>query len=497
MRSNAARRTSIAATALLLVATFLAAPRATAQEQRLATDFEIAQMESQIARSRGFEAQLGARLNLGDARAARNERTLAREEYLRALELAARERLDARAASSLSRYANATSWAALSSAKLGRPADTLALLEETARYASDDAEAWNLYASAMRIVGHPRKAVAAARNAVVIATRTADQPLDLAVYQHALATALLDAGGTPEAELLLQSVIETLASPRLEIVRRSAEKLESFEVYSSARGDVAAYVSLLNRAQLRLASICEERGDAACARAWYRRVLERRSDDVFALTALSRLAGSAEERERLDAEAFDANPFSPALVRDYRNRLGDLPSPRIEGNGRGARMRRALVELERGDLRAARQSLDSLLAEFPTSETLKALRREADGSATLAVPASQPAAGELRALLNAFDTITATQRVELDRAAFTSTVRFDAPAAPPPGAEAVTVFETGSVDGVQFRFATPTAFAGTFDSTAPLRLTYRIVGITRHDTRDALLLEPIRLERAE
>jgi hypothetical protein len=55
-------------------------------------------------------------------------------------------------------------------------------------------------------------------------------------------------------------------------------------------------------------------------------------------------------------------------------------------------------------------------------------------------------------------------------------------------------FESGTIDGVPFRFSTVTQFAGTFDATRPLRLTYRILGVTRAGERDALLLEPLRLE---
>ncbi|HEY0370448.1 MAG TPA: hypothetical protein VGD79_00495, partial [Thermoanaerobaculia bacterium] len=76
-------------------------------QTRLSSDFEIAQMQKQLAQSRTFEAQLSGRLNLGDVRTARNELSLARGEYTRALELAERERLDARRDSSFTRYANA------------------------------------------------------------------------------------------------------------------------------------------------------------------------------------------------------------------------------------------------------------------------------------------------------------------------------------------------------------------------------------------------------
>jgi len=277
---------------LLLIAALLA-------QTRIASDFEIAQMEKQLARSQAFEAQLSGRLNLGDLRASRNELSLARAEYTKAYDLASRERLEARRDSKMTRYANATSYAALAQAKLGRDTSAFELLEEATRYVSDDAETWNLYASAMRILGHPRKAASAARNAVALATK----PLDVAIYQHALATALLESGETDEAERLLVTVTESLRSSKFDAVKREAARTESFEIYSSARGDVAAYVSLLNRAQLRLASLYEQRGETAKARTQYERVLEARSDDVTALTALGRWD-----------DAFEANPFSMPLA---------------------------------------------------------------------------------------------------------------------------------------------------------------------------------------
>lgn len=172
----------------LVIAALIALPLA-AQEPRLASDYEIEQMERQLASSRDFESRLSARLNLGDARAARNERSLAQAEYTRAFELAERERLDARRDSRMTRYAIATSYAALVQARRGREAEAFALAEESIRYTSDDPESWNLYASAMRTLGHPRKAVNAARNALALAKSALDQ----AVYQHALATALADA----------------------------------------------------------------------------------------------------------------------------------------------------------------------------------------------------------------------------------------------------------------------------------------------------------------
>jgi tetratricopeptide (TPR) repeat protein len=499
--STADRRLPTADWLRVVVALILATVATAAMAQpRLASDFEIAQMEQQLARSRDFEAQLSGRLNLGDLRAARNERSLARVEYGKAFELAERERLAARRESSMSRYANATSYAALAQAKLGRTAEAFALLEEAARYASDDAEAWNLYASAMRTLGHPRKAVSAARNAVAIAAREhtlrangTRAALDLAVDQHALATALIEANELREAEQLLVTVTESLRSRTFESLQRDVARQESFEVYSSARGDVAAYVSLLNRAQLRLASLYERRGDVEHARAQYLRVLQGRSDDVTALAALARLARSDAERERYYAEAFEANPFSMPLVRAYQAHLRDQHPQIDDETTTGSRMRLALAQLARGETRAARTSLDALLGKFPANETLRMLRREAEGVAATALPSANPTATELRALLDTFERLSPEQRMALDQTTFTSTVAFTGtPAVTAEG----TVFESGAIDNVPFRFSEPTVFAGTFDVTRPLRLTYRILGITRLDNRDALLLEPVRLEAA-
>jgi tetratricopeptide (TPR) repeat protein len=449
---------------LLLVA--LAVP--VVAQERLASDFEIAQMEKQLARSESFESQLSGRLNLGDVRAARNELSLARAEYAKASELAERERAGARRDSSMTRYANATSYAALAQARLGKAQRAWELLEEASRYISDDAETWNLQASAMRILGHPQKAVSAARNAVAVATR----PLDVVVYQHALATALIDTGNVSEAERLLVDVTSSLRSERFAALRQQAAREESFEVYSSARGDVAAYVSLLNRAQLRLASLYESRGATEAAREQYRKVLEGRSDDVTALAALARLAASEDERSRLYAEAFQANPFSPALIREYRRRP---TAPATE-------MQRALVALDRGDRRTARSIFDALLVKFPANETLRRLRREAEATAPFALPSPTPTAAELRALADAFERLDAEQRTALDRATFTSIVNFDG--------QAGNTFASGSIDGVAFRFTEPTIFNGSFETRA--RLTYRILGTGESG---ALLLEPLGLER--
>lgn len=456
----------------------LSAMLAGAQPARIASDFELAQMEKQLATTRGFEAQLSGRLNLGDLRTLRNERALARAEYERALTLAEQERRDARQESDLARYAMATSYAGLAAAKLGRAERASALLEEALRYASEDPETWNLLSSAMRILGKPAKAVGTARIAVAVVAP--EKKLDTAVYRHALAMALLDAGEDGEAESLLLALVTSLRSADFETLRREAAKQEAFEVYSSARGDVAAYVSLLNRAQLRLAALYEKRAALADARTQYERVLAARSDDVTALHALARLASSNRERDRLYAEAFEANPFSTQLVAQYRAYLRQNPQAEP-----GTDLQRALLQLERGESAAARKALDALMLRFPANETLRALRQEVEAPQAATLPAENPAAGELRALLDAMERLTPTQRMELDARTFTSEVTLD-------GTEGDT-FESGSISGVPFRFSQPATFAGTFVPRS--RLTYRILGVTRLQDRDALLLEPVRLER--
>jgi hypothetical protein len=94
-----------------------------------------------------------------------------------------------------------------------------------------------------------------------------------------------------------------------------------------------------------------------------------------------------------------------------------------------------------------------------------------------------PSAAELKALMQL--ELTPEQRVTLDRITFTSSVTFNAGPSAPAGQ---TIFESGTIGEVAFRFSEPTAFAGTFSATA--RLTYRILGVSGN----ALLIEPVKLE---
>lgn len=144
-------------------------------------------------------------------------------------------------------------------------------------------------------------------------------------------------------------------------------------------------------------------------------------------------------------------------------------------------MRKVLRHLARNETRAARTTLDQLITQFPQNETLRTLRREAEQKPA-AIPGANPTATQLRALIDGFDDLTPEQRVALDATTFTSAAMFESGEV----ANGQTILEKGTIDGVPFRFATPMAFNGAFDTTHPLQLTYRIAGAAG----DALLLEP-------
>src|SRR5438270_12904597 len=399
---------------LLIVMAFAAVP-GFAQTTRIASDFEIAQMQQQLARSHDFVSQLSGHFNLGDARLARSESALARREYTLAYEIASNERLDARRASNLARYATATSYAAVGKAQGGEDAIAFTLYEDAQGYKSGEAKTWNLYASTMSLLRKPAKAASASRNAVALARRDLAQSpdlgnrIDLAIYQYALASALMEMQKPSEAEPLLVEVTSSLRSPAFDSVRTQIARNESFETYSSARGEAESYISLLNRSQLRLASLYESRGDAARARQQYENVLAARSDDPTALAAVARLSQSGENF----AAAFDANPFSLPLVRDYQHYL---ISHRDEagGDSAGARMRRVLIAMNRGELHAAKTALDQLEKQYPDNDTLRTLRAELDtpnqSPAFLhaGVTTAIPSASDLRSLILLFNDILIT-----------------------------------------------------------------------------------------
>ena len=471
--------------------------------QRMASDFEIARMREQLAKSHDFVAQLSGRLNLGDLHGSRGDQSTAAGEYRRALELAQSERIRARVESDMAGYATATAYAGLAAAKLERGAEAFLLLEEAVRFASDSAKTWNIYASAMTRLGRAEKGVSAARNAVSIATTEAQQTqtvparLDLAIYRHALAAALLEVGEDREAEALLRDVVASLGRSEFDPIRRDVERSETFEIYSTARGDTASYLSLLNRAQLRLAALEEKRGDLNAARSTYGRVLSQRSDDPTALAAFARLAPPA-ERAKWFVAAFDANPFSLPLIRAYQAHIAAYGSTPIDSSGTGSEMRRALHHIAAGETRAARSTLDGLLARFPANQTLWRLQAEmnsavkAPGFLAIASSGTIEASGSLlREIIGSNERLTPEQRIKLDQTLFRGLVRFTTATENTPGQ---TTLESGTIDGVDFRFSGPTAFHGTFSDVSPVWLTFRILGTTEVEGRDAVLLEPVGIE---
>jgi hypothetical protein len=472
-----------------LLALLFAAPLKA--QTRIASDFEIQQMERQVAQSRDFLSQLAGHLNLGDLRAARNEGALARAETMKALEIAETERREARHASAMTRYATATSYAALAEAKLGDSVGSFSLSEEALRYTADSAKTWNLYSSVMTLLHRPAKAASAARNAVAIAERevelspTPSNRLDLAIDQYSLATSLLDLLQTAEAENLLRDVVTALRSNEFAAVKREIAANEFFEIYSSARGDESAYISLLNRAQLRLARLYEDRSDLDRAREQYQNVLAARSDDATALAAMARLARSPADRDRYMVEAFDANPFFLPLIRDYQRFLGEQRAASSEQEETtGGRVRLALQQVQRNELAAASATLDALLQQYPQNDTLKILHREVDERR------SPQKGSELQILLVRFrdSQLTPEERATLDRKTFTGIATFIAVS----GATGQTIVAEGTIDGVPFRFPSPVPFFGVF--VPPARLTFRMLGATQLGGVDALLLEPIKLE---
>jgi hypothetical protein len=287
-----------------------------------------------------------------------------------------------------------------------------------------------------------------------------------------------------EAITLLERVIATLRSKQFNGVRRDVARNESFEIYSTVHSNASAYVSLLNRSQLKLAQLYEQRGETARARKTYQDVLAARSDDPTALAATARLSQSNQERAGYFIDAFDANPFSLDTIHAYEQWLraggaihDDSPSP-------GAQVRYVVEQIVRGE----RPTLDALMRQFPNNDTLRYLAtmpRSVAPPPFLSHPVTSvtPKPDELRALIQL--DLTPEQRVALDRITFTSAVTFSPG---PPGPAGQTIFESGTIGDVPFKFSEAVAFAGTFPTAS--RLTYRILGVSGN----ALLLEPIKLE---
>jgi len=443
-----------------------------AQQTRMASDFEIREMQAQAASARDFATQVSAHLNLGDLRESRNEHTLAVQEYKTALQAAEREREATRNNGQPGQYALGTMYAGMAEAKLGNAARAMELMDEGIRYDGDNATLWNVYASGMGSLKLAKKAVSAARNAVALEKSTIDQ----IVNRYSLALGLHDAGEHAEAITTLEKLIADLRSPQFDKLRREAAKQEAFTNYSTVRNDVTAYLTILVRAQQELANMYEVRGDRELAKKTYEGVLQTRTDDPIALASIARLSGTPEAY----SEAFDANPFDLDLIGDYES-FAKAHNLRTEGTSTGALMRIAIEQMTRGEDVAARQTLQTIADKFPNNDAVayvfgKLGSRKANPSKFL-----KDLNETLKILVR--NQLTAEQRQQLDETVLSANVTFDA-----------VPFVSGRAGGIPFRFSEPTAFKGNFAANTPLRLTFRILGATELNGASALLVEPIKLE---
>jgi hypothetical protein len=152
--------------------------------------------------------------------------------------------------------------------------------------------------------------------------------------------------------------------------------------------------------------------------------------------------------------------------------------------------------MNRGEAQAAKAALEQLDRQYPDNDTLRTLRAEvsrpAEAPAFLrgGITTATPSASELRTLIALFNEnrLMPEQRAMLDNVKLTSIVQFEE--ARPETNQ--TIFESGTIEGVRFRFSEPMAFNGEFAAHVPLRFTYRLLGASN----DELLLEPIQLEAA-
>ena len=515
--------------ALLFAAVIPAA--APGASQRITSDFEIATAERSLETARTSSDRIAAHLNLGDLRTQRMELERARRHFGEAEALARAAATDARRRSDFEVYSVMTAYRGIAYAKLGLAGETFVAFEEALRYQSDRARVWNYYASAMMVLGRPDKAAGVARSAVLLAeeksasSQNVPNLLDLAIYRYALAGALLEGDpASDEAANLLSSILEILESSKFEALRRQIGRAEGFEVFSFVRNDADAWLSLYNRALLRLGEVRETAGDAAGARRAFLRVLERRSDDPLALAALARLSARDADRERLFAESFAANPFSPSTILEYEswarrgsaepssgaplqralwliaNRRAAEAGPLVAtlasqnpGNAAVAFLQ-ARMALAAGDLAEARAIALPLPPPFRgtiEADRFRAASEQAAASRLLSLltERSPVLAGEelLRTLLPLVAHAEPPVRESLDRTTFSSIATMDDPAS---SSDGLTVFNSGSIGAVPFRFSIPTAFRGEFRG-EELRIRYRVAGADG----GTLLIEPLGVER--
>ena len=465
-------------------------------QTKIASDLEIRQMEA-MAKRGDFGVRVAAHVNLAELRRERNEPAEAKREFETALEIAQKERDDARHDQSMPRYALACGWAGIALAGLGRGPEAFAVLEEGVRYTAESASLWNLYSVAMFRLGKLDKAVGTGRISVAagegnVALRvTVQNLLSLNVERLALAQALLDSSKEDEAETVLRKITASLDSDALADLRKNIGREEDFQVVTAATTPNGTFLTSFNRAHMRLAEMYEKRGAVEKAQAEYRAVLTRRTDEPVALAGLARLATDPKEKDHWFIASLDANPFAINVIDDYENFLESGNASPATGNSAGARMRLALQQLHDHDDRRAQATLQSLLDAHPDNDVLPALIKRTQITSRpwfLSSPVktvSGPTEWDLRAVLGllAANKISPEDLATLDKTEFISEAKFDRDA-----------FERGTLQNVPFKFQSAVKFKGVDPTAKQLRITYRILGATTVNDRDALLVEPIRAE---
>ena len=494
-------------------------------QTRIASDIEIRQMEEEAKRASSFEARVTARVNLGELRSERNESAAAQREFETALEIARVERHDARRDRDMPRYALACGWSGVALARLERGTEAFAVFEEATRYSADSPGLWNLYSVAMYRLSLNEKAIGAARLSVAVAERKlGPRPavralLELNVHRMALAIGLLEGGDQDEAEEILRGITESLDSDAFQSLRKNLGKREEFQIVTAPTTDSGIYLTTFNRAHMRLAAIYENSGRAEEAGREYQAVVSRRSDEASALAGLARLTSDPKERDRYLIQSLDANPFAAAVVEAYQRHVESGAASPAAGGSAGSRVRLAIQQSHDRNFRGARETLEALMKVHADNDVLlsllartalesgdeaaaraatgkmgdTALRAEVEDllGASSSRPwfldkpvrlVADPSEAELRTVLSLFsgNALSPADRATLDQEEFSSIVKLDGS-------------EIGSINGVPFRFQTPTDFRSASNPKS-LRLTYRILGATTAGGRDALLIESVRVE---
>lgn len=532
---------------------------ATTNVSAASTDFELSALEKKLKTTRDTIAVAAVHLNVGDVRASRNEPALAKQAYATARSMLSEEARRAGANADLARYSRAIAYLGIAEAKLGEAGAARRSFEEALRYQSDSPSIWNLYSSAMTVLGYRQKAIANARVAVHLGadanTSSSNSPslLDLAVFKYGLANALLrnesDEASSDEAAILLADIIELLQSDELEQVRERVVRNESFEVFSSTDGDENAFVALRNRARLRLARLYEQKNRPSLAREEYERLLADRTDDAAALSALARMTASTEEKQKYFEAAFEADPYSISLIDEYERYLMSSGSiHRTEDATSEVTVRRALTEHALTHHLDEKRTLEKLLVNHPENATLLYLlaRTEIEGDDSRCRTGFQPGKAEtcpglasissgrlpieLRRRLTRAIALRTNSSGSLSLPSHPMNTAIDLGTAELEGLRnailaerltpeqkqvlddqtfratvqfdsvtnrdlSTTTFMSGRLLSVAFRFSQPSTFKGDYEVTDRLILEFRLLGVTEEDGKIVLLLEPVRLVR--